>query len=117
MFWEMLTALGTIASVVIVVVMAIRAGAKRNHKLESDRILKEAEEKIALAELKLNARIDTAEASLENLRGNVERDLNLIKEGYRGEVKILASKIEDLRDQLRQQHMQLLGLLSDLIKK
>lgn len=90
-------------------------------------ILQEAKEAIAkekaeiLAERKvihaeLQNQIKSLENDLDNHKDNVQKDLSHIRETYNGEIRTLGDKIEDLRVELRNQHGQLVGLLSEMIK-
>lgn len=70
---------------------------------------------ISLAEYA--AKIEAVEADLEAHKRDVSKDLQHIRETYNGEIRNLGEKIEGLRRELRDQHGQLVGLLSEMIKK
>lgn len=78
-------------------------------------ILAEAEESLKLKETALQAKIEAAEGRLDNLKESVEKDLAHLRETYNGEIKNLAVKIEDLRSDLRNQHTQMVSLLTKMI--
>lgn len=91
-------------------------------------ILQKAKEAVAGAEAKLladrqillttlSSKIDAVETDLENHKREVTKDLSHIRETYNGEIRNLGDKIEGLRRELRDQHGQLVGLLSEMIKK
>lgn len=79
-------------------------------------ILAEAEESLKLKETALQAKIEAAEGRLDNLKESVEKDLAHLRETYNGEIKNLAVKIEDLRSDLRNQHTQMVSLLTKMIE-
>lgn len=78
-------------------------------------ILAEAEESFKLKEKDLQAKIEAAEGRLDSLKESVEKDLSHLRETYNGEIKNLAIKIEDLRSELRNQHTQMVSLLTKMI--
>lgn len=91
-------------------------------------ILQKAKEALASTEAKLVAerqilhttmesKIDAVEADLAAHKREVMKDLSHIRETYNGEIRNLGEKIEGLRRELRDQHGQLVGLLSEMIKK
>ena len=79
-------------------------------------ILAEAEESLKIKETALQAKIEAAEGRLDNLKESVEKDLAHLRETYNGEIKNLAVKIEDLRSDLRNQHTQMVSLLTKMIE-
>jgi CII-binding regulator of phage lambda lysogenization HflD len=77
-------------------------------KVKSDR---------ALAYTEVMSKIESVEQELEAHQRDVSKDLSHIRETYNGEIRNLGEKIEGLRRELRDQHGQLVGLLSEMIKK
>jgi polyhydroxyalkanoate synthesis regulator phasin len=88
--------------------------AKKEHVAEILHAAKEADHEMR-AELEI--RIQKLESKLGNLEVSVEKDLSHLKEAYTSEIKNLGEKIEDLRNELRQQHAGLLDLLTKLVGK
>lgn len=81
---------------------------------EAARVLQAAKESDARVMGELNGKISLLEADFENFKHEVEKDFLHIKETYSNEIKNLGDKIEILRDELRQQHTNLLALLTKL---
>lgn len=92
----------------------------RNFRKERDeyaaKILQTAKEEDSLLKAKLEARIEKIDAQLKNLELNINKDITHLKETYSTEIKVLGEKIETLRDELRNQHSQMVTLLSKLIE-
>jgi CII-binding regulator of phage lambda lysogenization HflD len=91
-------------------------------------ILQSAKEAIAASEAgilaertvlynKLDSKIESVSKDLDNHKENVEKDLHHMRDVYNGEIRNLGEKIEGLRVELRNQHGQLVNLLSEMIKK
>lgn len=78
-------------------------------------ILQSAKEVIALKERTLSNKITQAEDRIEALEKSVEKDLQHMRETYNGEIRNLGQKIEDLRSELRNQHSQMVALLTKMI--
>lgn len=100
--------------------LTIRKIAKDNQKSRKEHeaaVLQQAKEEDQLIRLDLEAKIRSIKADLKNLEANVNKDLNHLKETYNGEIRNLGQKIEELRSELKNQHGQLVGLLTEMIKK
>jgi glycerol-3-phosphate dehydrogenase len=95
----------------------IAKDAAKQKKEQAAEILHAAKEEDALLKAKLEARIESVKAQLSNLELNVNKDLTHLKETYSGEIKNLGQKIEELRSELKNQHGQLVTLLTEMIKK
>jgi prefoldin subunit 5 len=96
-------------------VRKIAKDAEKTKKEHAAEILQQAKEEIALKERDLQAKIDAAQTRIETLERSVEKDLAHLRETYNGEIKNLAAKIEDLRGDLRNQHTQMVSLLTKMI--
>lgn len=105
-------AMGTL----ILTIQKISKNFKKEREEHAAKILQHAKEEDALVKAKLEARIEKALAELKNLELSVNKDINHIKESYGNEIKNLGEKIESLRSDLRNQHAQLVDLLSEMIK-
>lgn len=93
----------------------IQKDADASKKALSDEILKSAKEELAKKELELQAKLDKLNTRVETLEDSVEKDLQHLRETYNGEIRNLGQKIEDLRSELRNQHTQMVGLLTKMI--
>lgn len=91
----------------------------KNFRKERDeyaaRILQTAKEEDNLVKTKMEARFAEIETKVRTLEISVEKDISHLKETYSAEIKVLGEKIELLRDELRNQHSQMVTLLSKLI--
>jgi len=85
---------------------------KKEHAAE---ILQSAKEEMALKERDLNLKISEINTKHEALEKSVEKDLAHMRETYNGEIRNLGQKIEDLRSELRNQHTQMVQLLTKMI--
>lgn len=105
----------------------INADFKKERAIEKAAIIQEAKEedsKIKLAFETSRAliyaeivnRLEDNEHDLEMYKKYVEKELGHLRETYNGELRNLGMKIEDLRAELRDQHGQLLELLTNMIK-
>lgn len=88
----------------------------KSKKSRDAAILQEAKEAISKVKIELEAGIKANSQELENLKANVDKDLSHLRETYNGEIRNLGQKIEDLRSELRNQHGQLVQLLSKMIE-
>lgn len=84
---------------------------------ERQAILAIAEEQINKIAFEFEEKIKNIKNDLENHKVNVSKDFGFLKETYSSEVKNLGEKIEIIRDQLSQQHGQLVALLTRMIDK
>jgi uncharacterized protein YPO0396 len=105
-------AIGTL----ILTMQKISKNFKKDRDEHAAKILQSAKEEDSLMKAKLEARIEKVGAELKNLEFNVNKDISHVKDTYNGEIKNLGQKIEDLRSELKNQHGQLVGLLSEMIK-
>ncbi len=107
-----LIAIGTF----VLTLQKITKNFKKDREEDSARILQEAKEEDTLIKTKLEARIEALHAELKNLELSVNKDIHHIRETYNGEIRNLGSKIEELRAELRNQHGQLVQLLTKMIE-
>jgi uncharacterized protein YPO0396 len=107
----------TVIGTAWITVKKIASDSQKARKEHADEILQVAREEDALLKAKLEARIESVKAQLSNLELNVNKDLAHLKETYSGEIKNLGQKIEDLRSELKNQHGQLVSLLTEMVKK
>jgi uncharacterized protein YPO0396 len=95
----------------------ISSNMRRDRETEAARVLTAAKEADAQLRKELHARIELMENKFESLKHEIDKDLEHIKETYNGALANLGEKIEDLRKELRNQHGQLVSLISEFIKK
>ena len=108
---------GLIALATLILTMQkISKNFKKDRDEHAAKILQAAKEEDSLIKAKLEARIEKVGADLKNFELNVNKDINHLRETYNGEIKNLGNKIEDLRSELKNQHGQLVQLLSEMIK-
>lgn len=78
-------------------------------------ILKQAKEELDKVEKEFKQKLEAIKIELEAQKISVSRDLGHLKEVYGAEIKVLGEKIENLREDLSQQHQALVGLLTKLV--
>jgi len=102
-------------AVLVYTLQKIARQARKSHKEDSAAILQLAKDEDSLLKAKLEARIERLDAQLQTLELSVTKDVSHLKETYSNEIKNLGKKIEDLRDEVRSTHSQLVQLLTKLI--
>lgn len=75
------------------------------------------ETKLEHLESELNAKIEHLSHKINNIDESFTKDLEHVKEAYNSEIRFLGSKIEELKDEMRQQMNQVVVLVSKLIDK
>jgi len=95
----------------------IRVSSKKKQEKHRQEILDQAKTEMGRIEVSFNEKITALENDLENHKVNTSKDLIFMKATYAGEVKVLGDKIESIREQLNQQHSQLLAVLTRMIDK
>ena len=98
---DWITVLTPILTVIGASYVALRKVVRDNQKTK-----KHHEEKIA-----------ALETNLALLKDNVDKDIAHLKESYKSEIKFLGEKIQELRQEVHDQHGQLLAILMKLIGK
>lgn len=96
-------------------VRKIQKDAEKSKKEQAAEILQAAKEEISLKEKDLAAKLAALDTRIETLESSVEKDLQHLRETYNGEIRNLGQKIEDLRSELRNQHTQMVSLLTKMI--
>jgi peptidoglycan hydrolase CwlO-like protein len=85
-----------------------------------EKIRSEVENARSIAEGDLRAvdlKLDALAKDISNLEYKVEKDIEHVKTIYNSEIKQLAGKIEELREEVRHQHSQLVSLLTRLVSE
>jgi len=116
--WEAILAVAGAITVIggsWLTIRKIQKDADASKKALSDEILKSAKEELLKKELELQGKLDKLNARVENLEESVDKDLQHLRETYNGEIRNLGQKIEDLRSELRNQHTQMVSLLTKMI--
>lgn len=116
--WEAILAVAGAVTVIggsWLTIRKIQKDADASKKALSDEILKAAKEELVKKELELQSKLDKLNIRVETLEDSVEKDLQHLRETYNGEIRNLGQKIEDLRSELRNQHTQMVGLLTKMI--
>jgi glycerol-3-phosphate dehydrogenase len=117
--WEAILAVAGAITVIggsWLTIRKIQKDADASKKEHTQEILKMAKEEIALKEKDLQARLNALDTRIDSIESNIEKDLTHLKETYSGELKNLATKIEDLRLDLRNQHTQMVSLLTKMVE-
>jgi chromosome segregation ATPase len=96
-------------------VRKIQKDGDKAKKEQAAEILQAAKEEIALKDKDLSAKLAALDTRIETLESSVEKDLQHLRETYNGEIRNLGQKIEDLRSELRNQHTQMVSLLTKMI--
>lgn len=79
------------------------------------KLLQAAKEEVAITKIKLESRIKEIESDLETLKITVGKDIEHVRENYATEIKNLGDKVDDIRSELRDQHIQILQLLTKML--
>ena len=104
----------------------IARDAKKEKKEQAAEILQTAKEEVAKAKASINAdraliqkdfeaRLGNLEQEFQAHKDSVDKDFAHVRETYNSEIRNLGNKIEELREELRSQNNQMIGLLSKLI--
>ncbi len=100
--------------------LTIRKIAKDNDRRKKQytaEILQSAKEADQSLKVRLESKVHELEIQLRTLKENVDKDITHLRETYNGEIKFLGQKIEELRSEVRNQHAQLVQLLTKMIDK
>jgi len=89
---------------------------KKDREEHAAKILQEAKEEDNLLRIRLEAKITEIDAKVKNLETSVNKDIKHLQDVYSAEIKSLGEKIEVLRDELRDQHSQMVALLTKLVE-
>jgi peptidoglycan hydrolase CwlO-like protein len=116
-FSSLMTYAGFLVAVatIIVTVQKILKNVRKSRDEDSAKILQAAKEEISSARSKLEGRIKALEGDLDNLKESMSRDLEHVKETHQSELENVSGKIQEIRQELRDQHIQIIQLLTSLI--
>lgn len=116
--WEAILAVSGAISAIGGAWMTVRKIAKNaedEKKRHAAEILQIAKEEISEKEKEIKAKIEALDTRIETLEHSVDKDLQHMRETYNSEIRNLGQKIEDLRSELRNQHTQMVSLLTKMI--
>lgn len=97
------------------IIRKIQRDAKKERQVEAASILQAAKQHTNDLEERMNSQLELAKKDLENFKENVDKDLQHLRETYNGEIRNLGQKIEELRSEIRNQHSQMVNLLTKMI--
>lgn len=121
MILDINTAIGTAAAVVTAIggaypiINHLIAKKKRDKEKYRQDILDQAQEEMKKIEKSLEEKIAFLENEFQTQKQSIYKDFNFFKETHNSEIKALGEKIENLRNDLSQQHQALVGLLTKLV--
>lgn len=99
----------------ILTVMKVNRTIKKDREEQEAKILQSAKEEDALVRSQLEGKIKAQEIEISNMKEIFAKDIEHLRETHSGQIANLGEKIEQLRDELRRQHTQMVDLLSKLI--
>lgn len=106
--------IGTIAGAYLTLAK-IKAGFKKEIESEIEAAIENARS-IAEADIReFNLKLEAVSRDIQSLEAKVDRDIEYVKTIYNNEIKVLGDKIENLREEVKNQHAQLVGLLTKMI--
>lgn len=82
---------------------------------EHQKIIDEAKIEMGKIKSELEFKINKLEIELENQKENISKDITHMKETYNAELRVLSNKIDDLRQDLSDQHSAMVSLLTKLV--
>lgn len=89
---------------------------ERQKKVQNAAILQAAKEADSLLKAKIDSQIHDLQSEIKTIKEVHQKDIEHLRETYNGEIKFLGQKIEELRSEVRNQHGQLVQLLSKMIE-
>jgi hypothetical protein len=91
--------------------------AEKQRKIHAAEILQDAKEADAVLKARFDNKFNELESEIKVVKEGVDKDISHLKETHNGEIRFLGQKIEELRSEVRNQHSQLVQLLSKMIDK
>jgi len=92
----------------------IRHSADKKEKYKQD-ILKQARGEAEKIRRELEEKIEKLEVEVETQKQNIYKDIGFLRESHSNEIRNLTEKIEELREDLKIQHVGILNLLTKLV--
>jgi uncharacterized protein YlxW (UPF0749 family) len=101
----------------IVTIQKVFKNFRKEREEYAAKVMQSAKEDDAILKAKLEAKIEALSVKINSLEESVNKDMEHLHATYTSEIKNLGDKIENLRDELRQQHSGLIDLLSKIVGK
>jgi len=92
----------------------IRHSTDKKEKYKQD-ILKQARSETEKIRRELEDKIEKLEIEVETQKQNIYKDIGYLRESHSNEIRNLTEKIEELREDLKIQHVGILNLLTKLV--
>jgi archaellum component FlaC len=112
---EILAAVVTVVGGLYTAFRLFVTNSRRKKERYREDILKQAGDQIAKVRAELEEKIKKVEIEVEVQKININKDFDNLKSSHNTEIKALAEKIENLRQDLQTQHRDLVGLLTKLV--
>lgn len=93
----------------------ISANRKKKQEKYKQNILNEVKEEVKKVKEALEVKINKLEIELESQKDNFSKDLGYLKEAHSSEMKVVAMRIAELKQDLNNRHDILVNLLTRLI--
>jgi predicted nuclease with TOPRIM domain len=111
---QIVIALGGIVSTIFTA-QRIMKGLKEERDKENEKILDRALSELEKEKTLLEIKIQACENENERLKEMMEKEIEFVRSTYNTEIKNLGEKIESLKEEVKSQNTQIIGLLSKLI--
>lgn len=98
-------------------VAKIKAGFKEELQKETEKAIEYARDSAKSDIALLNTQIEGLSKEINRLEDSFNKDVSHIRETYNNEIRNLGHKIEELREEVRGQHSQLVTLLTKLVSE
>lgn len=92
----------------------IKHSSDKKEKYKQD-ILREARRETEKFKSELEDKIEKLELEVETQKQNIYKDIGFLRESHSNEIRNLTEKIEELREDLKIQHVGILNLLTKLV--
>ena len=119
-FQTIITALGTAGTCIGGVYVGIKRfinARKKEEKLRDSSILQQAKDCDQIIKHDLEDKVSKLKENLKDQKETLENEIKYLKELHNSELKYLGEKIETLRIEVQNQHLQLMQILTQLINK
>lgn len=93
----------------------LRSSSKAKKIQEREEILLKAMEGADKIREELETKIKIIEMELKNQKESMSKELHAMRDSYNSEIRILGQRIQELKEDLSQQHQSLVGLLTTLV--
>ena len=116
--WAAIEAIGTALAAIYPIFIGFRhflGSFRKKREAHRDSILKQAGDEMNRIKEDLEGKIQVLRDELDTQKDKVSTELSHMKEIYGAEIKALGEKIENLRQDISQQHQSLVNLLTKLV--